>query len=233
MSDPIPFRPAADGTQPPLDLPSYRSTARRHPLRPLHKFAHTVTETTGPTFTEAHFPPSTDLTTQGRAPAMGERIVVCGRVLDENGHPVPRTMVELWQANAAGRYDHDRDQHDAPLDPNFHGAGRFFTDDDGRYRFVTIRPGAYPWPNGPNAWRATHLHFSLFGPAFATRLVTQMFFPGDPLLETDPIYQGIPNRRARERLIARFAPENGVPDWALGYGFEIVLRGRGATPMEN
>lgn len=233
MSDPVPFRPARPGTQPPLDLPAYRSTRLRHPKQALVAMPQTVTETSGPTFAQALFPPTADLTAQARAPAIGERIVVSGRVLDEDGRAVPRTMIELWQANAAGRYDHPGDQHDAPLDPNFHGAGRVFTDEAGHYRFVSIRPGAYPWPNGPNAWRATHVHFSLFGSGFASRLVTQMYFPGDPLLAEDPIFQGIPDQGARERLIARLTPQTGVPDWALGYSFNLVLRGRGATPAEH
>ena len=233
MSDPTPFRPSAPGTQPPLDLPAYLGTRRRRPNLKPYPVPHTVTETTGPVFTEERFPAMADLTRQGRAPAMGERIAVAGRVTDEDGKPVPHTMVEVWQANAAGRYDHPADQHDAPLDPNFHGGGRVFTDADGRYSFVSIRPGAYPWPNGPNAWRATHIHFSLFGPAFATRLVTQMFFPGDPLLALDPIFLGVPDARARNRLVAAFAPEVAVADWALGYRFDIVLRGRGATPVED
>ncbi len=233
MSDLLPFRPAVPGTQPPLDLPSYLGTRRRRPNLPLHPMPHTATELSGPVFAEGRFPAMADLTTQGKAPAMGERIIVAGRVTDEDGRPVPHTMVEVWQANAAGRYDHPGDQHDAPIDPNFHGAGRVFTDENGEYRIVTIRPGAYPWPNGPNAWRAMHIHFSLFGPAFATRLVTQMFFPGDPLLPLDPIFNGVPDARARDRLIANFAPDTGVPDWALGYRFDIVLRGRGATPVEN
>ncbi len=233
MSDPVPFRPSAPGMQPPLDLPAYLGTRMRRPNLPLHPMPHTVTEVTGPVFTAERFASTADLTTQGKGPALGERIVLAGRVSDEDGRPVPHTMVELWQANAAGRYDHAADAHDAPLDPNFHGAGRTFTDADGQYRFVTIRPGAYPWPNGPNAWRATHIHFSLFGPAFATRLVTQMYFPGDPLLAFDPIFQGVPDERARDRLIAAFAPDRAVADWALGYRFDIVLRGRGATPVEN
>jgi protocatechuate 3,4-dioxygenase, beta subunit len=145
---------------------------------------------------------------------------------------VPNTMVEIWQANATGRYDHPSDQHDAPLDPNFRGAGRVFTDAEGRYRFISIRPGAYPWPNHHNAWRPNHIHFSLFGPAFATRLVTQMYFPGDPLLAFDPIYQGTADGEARQRLVAQFDLELTEADWALGYRFDIVLRGRGATPME-
>jgi protocatechuate 3,4-dioxygenase beta subunit len=145
---------------------------------------------------------------------------------------VPDTLIEIWQANAAGRYVHGADQHDAPLDPNFLGAGRCVTDDEGRYRFITIKPGAYPWRNHPNAWRPPHIHLSLFGPSFVTRLVTQMYFPGDPLLAHDPIYQGAPEG-ARERMISRFSLELTRPEWALGYEFDIVLRGPAATPVET
>ena len=234
MSDPVPFRPYAPGTQPPLDVPAYRGTIKRHPLRKPHRIPQTVTELTGPVFSQTLFPPSVDLTTNttGLA-ALGERIVVAGTITDEDGRPVPNTMVEVWQANATGRYDHPGDQHDAPLDPNFHGAGRVFTDANGRYRFVTIRPGAYPWPNHRNAWRPTHIHFSYFGPAFATRLITQMYFPGDPLLAFDPIFNAVPDPAARDRLIAAFDLDVTEADYALGYRFDVVLRGRGATPMEN
>ncbi|MBN8904842.1 MAG: protocatechuate 3,4-dioxygenase subunit beta, partial [Rhodospirillales bacterium] len=178
MTDPLPFRPLTAGSQPPYDVPGYRSTQRRFPRQPLHPIPHTITETTGPQFSERMFPASVDLTCNKTGqPAIGERIIVAGRITDEDGRSVPHTMVEIWQANATGRYDHPGDQHDAPLDPNFHGAGRVFTDADGFYRFLTIRPGAYPWPNHRNAWRPNHIHFSFFGPAFATRLVTQMYFP--------------------------------------------------------
>ena len=155
-----------------------------------------------------------------------------GRVLDEAGRPVRGTLIEIWQANACGRYIHPRDQHDAPLDPNFTGTGRVLTDEEGRYRFVTIKPGAYPWRNHPNAWRPAHIHLSLFGPAFATRLVTQMYFPGDPLIPLDPILAGVPDPAARLRLVAAFDLDTTMPEWALGYRFDIVLRGRSATPME-
>jgi len=158
---------------------------------------------------------------------------VSGRVLDENGRPVRHQLVEVWQANAAGRYPHKADLHDAPLDPNFSGAGRMMTDSEGRYRFVTIKPGAYPWGNHYNAWRPAHIHFSVFGDAFLQRLVTQMYFPGDPLLKFDPIYNSTADEIARERMISSFDWENTLPDWALGYKFDIVLRGRDATPMEK
>ena len=234
MSDPIPFRPFVPGTQPALNTPAYLSTGKRHPLRAPHRIPQTVTETTGPAFTPRLVPPSADLTrnTTGQ-PALGERIIVAGTITDEDGRPVPHTMVEVWQANATGRYDHPGDQHDAPLDPNFRGVGRVFTDAAGRYSFVSIRPGAYPWPNHRNAWRPTHIHFSYFGPAFATRLITQMYFPGDPLLAFDPIFNGVPDIAARDRLVAAFDQDITQADYALGYRFDVVLRGRGATPMEG
>jgi protocatechuate 3,4-dioxygenase beta subunit len=158
---------------------------------------------------------------------------VTGRVLDEDGRPIPNTLVEVWQANAAGRYFHRRDDHRAPLDPNFTGAGRTVTDADGNYRFVTIKPGAYPWQNHDNAWRPAHIHFSLFGPAFVTRLITQMYFPGDPLFAFDPIFQSIADERSRQQLIAAFDLATTTPEWALGYKFNLVLRGREATPFET
>jgi protocatechuate 3,4-dioxygenase beta subunit len=234
MSDAIPFRPYASGTQPEYDTPGYMSTRKRHPKQALQALPHTITETTGPSFAASRFPASEDLTrnTTGQ-PAIGERIIVAGTVMDEDGRPVPNTMVEIWQANATGRYDHPADQHDAPLDPNFRGAGRVFTDAQGRYRFLTIRPGAYPWPNHRNAWRPNHIHYSLFGPAFATRLVTQMYFPGDPLLAFDPIFNGTADAEARARLVAAFDMDITEADYALGYRFDVVLRGRGATPMET
>lgn len=234
MSDARPFRPHAPGTQPVLNTPAYLSTARRYPLRAPHRMPHTITETTGPVFSPRLFPASIDLTRNTTGlPALGERIIVAGTITDEDGRPVPHTMVEVWQANATGRYDHPGDQHDAPLDPNFHGTGRVFTDAAGRYSFTSIRPGAYPWPNDRNAWRPNHIHFSYFGPAFATRLVTQMYFPGDPLLAFDPIFNGVPDIAARNRLIAVFDREITQPDFALGYRFDVVLRGRGVTPMEG
>jgi protocatechuate 3,4-dioxygenase beta subunit len=153
--------------------------------------------------------------------------------MDENGRPVPNTLIELWQCNAAGRYNHIVDNHDAPLDPNFTGTGRAMTDAAGNYKFITIKPGAYPWGNHANAWRPQHIHFSLFGPSFMTRLVTQMYFPGDPLLPLDPIFNCIDDPQARDTMIASLDLERAVPEWALGYRFDIVLRGRNATPMEK
>jgi protocatechuate 3,4-dioxygenase, beta subunit len=173
------------------------------------------------------------LTLQGKEAPMGQKILLSGRVLDEDGKPVRNTLVEIWQANAAGRYRHLVDTHSAPIDPNFIGKGQLLTDDEGRYQIRTIKPGAYPWRNHPNAWRPAHIHFSLFGPAFSTRLVTQMYFPGDPLLPFDPIFNGIRDEAVRRRLIALFDWETTVPEEALGFKFDIVLRGRLETPMEK
>ena len=233
MNDPIPFRPIAPGTHPDNNSPDYLGTSKRHPKLPPIKFPHTITETTGPSFPPARFPALPDISSTNGRQAQGERIILRGRITDEDGRPVPATMLEIWQANAAGRYHHEGDQHDAPLDPNFQGGGRVFTDADGWYEFITIKPGAYPWPNHHNAWRPNHIHFSFFGPAFATRLITQMYFPGDPLLDLDPIFHSVPDATARERLIAKFDIGVTRPDWALGYRFDVGLRGRGATPMEN
>jgi protocatechuate 3,4-dioxygenase beta subunit len=231
MTDPVPFRPYTPGTQPPNDSPAYLGTIKRHPNHTPIKVPHTVTETTGPRFSAERFPEMADLTMATGKAALGERIIVAGTITDEAGRPVPNTMIEIWQANATGRYDHPGDSHDAPLDPNFHGSGRVFTDGEGRYSFITIRPGAYPWPNHKNAWRPTHIHFSYFGPAFATRLITQMYFPGDPLLAFDPIFNAVPDQAARDRLVAAFDLDITRPDFALGYRFDVVLRGRAATPM--
>ncbi|GAB3448038.1 protocatechuate 3,4-dioxygenase subunit beta [Actinophytocola sediminis] len=205
----------------------------RAPHQPPVLVPHTMTEVTGPVFGEGRvLPADHDLTRQHDGEPLGERIVVHGRVLDSDGRAVPDTLVELWQANSAGRYAHVRDQHPAPLDPNFTGVGRCLTDSTGRYRFVTVKPGAYPWRNHENAWRATHLHFSLFGRAFVQRLVTQMYFPGDPLFYQDPIYSAVP-AAARSRMISSFDLSETVPEWALAYQFDIVLRGREQTPMES
>ena len=221
------------GVHPPADAPGYRATELRHPKLPLVIIPQTLTELTGPAFGhDAVGPLDHDLTRQHPGAPAGQRIVVEGRVLDEGGRPVPHTLIEVWQANAAGRYAHKVDQWDAPLDANFTGAGRTLTDGEGRYRFVTVRPGAYPWRNHHNAWRPAHIHFSLFGQAFLTRLVTQMYFPGDPLLPLDPIFTAIPDARARERLVAEFDLSLTEPAFALGYRFDLVLRGRDQTPME-
>jgi len=206
---------------------------KRAPVQPLIQLPLTASELSGPSFaTESIGPSDCDLTRGHGGPPLGERIVVSGALRDEDGRPLAGALVELWQANAAGRYRHAVDQHDAPLDPNFDGAGRALTDAQGRYRFVTIRPGAYPWRNHANAWRPAHIHFSVFGEAFATRLVTQMYFPGDPLLERDPIFNCTADLAARRRLIAAFDWPTTVPEHALGFRFDIVLAGRDATPLE-
>jgi len=234
MADPVPYRRDQASEQPPYDYPAYESTIKRHPDQRLVILPHTLSEVTGPVYGHGKvLPEDADLTRQHKGEPLGERIIVTGRVLDDNGRPIPHTLVEIWQANSAGRYIHARDQHPAPLDANFTGAGRAVTDADGRYRFVTIKPGAYPWLNRPNAWRPAHIHFSVFGASFITRLVTQMYFPGDPLFPFDPIYNSISEPKARERMIARFDLDTTVPEWALGFQYDIVLRGPEATPMEH
>lgn len=229
------FAPRDWSSHPPYLYPDYRSTVLRSPTKPLIPLAQTLSERTGPVYGQDSVGPlDADLTRNGRVNGepLGERIIVTGRVLDEDGRPLANTLVEVWQANAAGRYIHRVDQHDAPLDPNFFGGGRCVTDAEGRYRFRTIKPGAYPWANHPNAWRPNHIHFSLFGPSLLTRLVTQMYFPGDPLLALDPIFQGAPVG-ARERLVSRFSIDVTEPGLALGYEFDIVLRGAMETPLEK
>ena len=219
---------------PPLLFPDYRATRTRAPKLPLVPLEHTLSELTGPVYGHERIGQNDhDLTQQFEGEPLGERIVLHGRVVDGDGRPVPDTLVELWQANSAGRYRHAVDRHPAPLDPNFAGAGRAVTDSDGRYRFVTIKPGAYPWRNHDNAWRAAHIHLSLFGLAFTQRLVTQMYFPGDPLLDYDPMFTCVADEKARNRLIALFDWETTMPEFALGYRFDIVLRGREATPLER
>jgi protocatechuate 3,4-dioxygenase beta subunit len=224
-------RPA--GLHPPLDFGGYRSTALRHPKQPLVLLEHRLTEVTGPLLGEQLITATdADLTTQHDGEPQGQRIILTGRVLDSDGRPVPDTLIEIWQTNAAGRYRHWREHHPAPLDPNFDGIGRAITDSAGRYRFITIAPGSYPWGNHYNAWRPAHIHFSLFGRAFTQRLVTQMYFPGDPLLPLDPIFNSVPDEEARQRMIAGFDIELTQPEWALGYRWDIVLRGRSATVFE-
>jgi protocatechuate 3,4-dioxygenase beta subunit len=226
------YRRPAEGTHPPNLSPDYKSTAIRSPRQKPVVLPHSLSETTGPLLVETRLDAlESDLTRQRMAEPLGERIIVHGRVLDEDGKAVPNAMVEIWQCNAAGRYHHPGDQHDAPLDPNFYGGGRCRADGEGRYKFITVKPGAYPWKNHHNAWRPAHIHFSLFGPASATRLITQMYFPQDPLLAYDPIYNSVP-KESRERLQASFDMANTQPEWALAYHFDIVLRGRHATPME-
>lgn len=221
--------------QPPYWHPPYQSTLRRAPQQPLIPLPHSLAELTGPVYGhEILRPLDNDLTRNAvvNGEPIGERIIVTGRVLDERGNPVRNALLEIWQANAAGRYIHQNDQHPAPLDPNFTGAGRVLTDQHGEYRFTTIKPGAYSWKNHDNAWRPAHIHFSVFGATFLQRLVTQMYFPGDPLLPLDPIYNGIPDEKGRQRLISVYDHSVTQPLWALGYRFDIVLAGGRQTPFE-
>ncbi len=229
-----PYRRPPAAHDPPNDVAAYRSTALRHPARPLVVIPQTLSEITGPVHGYGPIGPlDSDLTRQHPGEPLGERIVIAGRVLDEDARPVPETLVEIWQANAAGRYAHAQDTHDAPRDANFSGAGRMLTDAAGGFRFTTIRPGAYPWGNHDNAWRPAHVHFSVFGHSFLTRLMTQMYFPGDPLLALDPIFNAVPTARGREQLVAAFDLDVTEPGRALGYRFDIVLRGRDATPPDE
>ncbi len=214
--------------------PDYRSSVKRAPAERLVLLPEALADPTGPVFGDGDVAAAeADLTRQHEGEPLGERITVTGRVLGLDGRPVAGALVEIWQANAAGRYRHRNDEHDAPLDPNFTGAGRCLTDVDGRYRFVSVKPGAYPWKNHPNAWRPSHIHLSIFGRAFTDRLVTQMYFPGDPLFDFDPIFQSIHDPAARMRMVSAFDWETTTPEWALGYRFDVVLGGRHATPMED
>jgi protocatechuate 3,4-dioxygenase beta subunit len=228
------YRPHTRGAQPEDLSPEYRSSVRRAPSQPLIVLPHTLSELSGPVFGQNSVRATDDdLTVQHTGEPIGERILVHGRVLDDGGRPVPNALLEVWQANAAGRYRHKADQHDAPLDPNFSGAGRLLTASDGTFQFKTIKPGAYPWGNHFNAWRPAHIHFSLFGAGILSRLVTQMYFPGDPLLKLDPIYNSIHDHAARERLISTFDIERTEPSYALAYHFDIVLRGIHDTIFET
>lgn len=217
------------------DTPDYRSTRLRHPRQPLVWLPHTATEITGPVFGSAQIVDEldNDLTAQHSEMPIGERIIVFGCVRDTEGKPLRNTLVEIWQANAAGRYLHRWDRWPAPLDANFSGAGRCITDDEGRYQFTTIKPGPYPWGNHYNAWRPAHIHFSLLGRAFTQRLVTQMYFDGDPFMPYDPIFNSVRDPAARERLVARLSIHRTVPHWAHAYEFDIYLRGPGAIPFEE
>lgn len=220
---------------PPYLYEAYRSTIRRAPHLPLVDVPLTLSERTGPgPIISSITPEDADLTRNAGTggEAVGQRIIVTGRVLDGQGNPVPRTLVEVWQCNASGRYVHKRDNWPGPLDPNFLGIGRCMTDQNGVYRFLTIRPGAYPWKNHANAWRPAHIHFSLFGPTLTTRLVTQMYFQDDPLFFQDPIYNSIPTEEARKRMIASYDHEVTESEWALGWRWDIVLSGSQATPFE-
>jgi protocatechuate 3,4-dioxygenase, beta subunit len=237
MTPPDKSLTSLDRTQhPPYLHEPYKSTVLRSPRKPLIAMPQTLSELTAPVFgDDAVNEIDADLTLNARVNGepIGERILVTGRLLDERGDPVRNALVEIWQANATGRYLHKRDQHDAPLDPNFTGAGRALTDDNGNYRFTTVRPGAYPWGNHENAWRPAHIHFSVFGNNFLSRLVTQMYFPGDPLHGLDPILSGIPDEKSRQRLIADYAHDITQPAWALGYRFDIVVCGTQMTPFET
>lgn len=227
------YRPALDGTHPPLRSPAYRSTELRAPSHAPVVLPQRLTEVTGPALTGPVGPSDADLTTQHAGEPIGQRIVVFGRVLDSDGRAVPDSLVEIWQANSAGRYAHARDSWPAPLDPNFTGGGRVMTGSDGSYEFTTIRPGAYPWGNHHNAWRPAHIHLSLFGRAFTQRLVTQMYFPDDPLFAQDPIFNSVPDEKARQRMVSTFDLDATRPDRALAYRFDIVLRGGDQTPFEE
>ncbi len=226
-----------NSAHPPLDWPDYKSNRLRHPSRPLVPLPSgsrsTMDDLTAPVLGEDRIGAfDADLTRQHDGEPIGERIIVTGRLVDGDGRPIRNQLIEIWQANSCGRYIQKNDQHPAPLDPNFTGFGRCLTDDEGRYRFVTIKPGAYPWRNHHNAWRPAHIHFSLFGRAFVQRLVTQMYFPGDPLFAHDPILGSVPEA-ARDRLVSRLDLDLTRPEWALGYRWDIVLRGRAATPFED
>jgi protocatechuate 3,4-dioxygenase beta subunit len=225
---------AVGGRQPRLDFAAYRSSTLRHPTKAPHQVDPEGVELCAPVFGHSDVGPlEADLTIQGRGDPVGERMVVTGRVLDGSGRPVRQQLVEIWQANAGGRYVHQRDQHPAALDPHFVGMGRCLTDDDGVYRFTTIKPGPYPWRNHRNAWRPAHIHFSLFGTQFTQRLVTQMYFPGDPLLPLDPILQSVTDAGARDRLVATYDHDLTQHEWATGYRWDVVLDGTHATPLER
>jgi protocatechuate 3,4-dioxygenase, beta subunit len=231
---PTSYAREAEDAHPPLDYPPYKSTALRHPKQPLIYLPQSVTEITGPQLSSWEVGElDHDLTRQHEGEPIGERITVSGHVYDTEGKPLRGTLVEVWQANAAGRYLHSWDRWPAPLDPNFSGAGRCVTDQEGRYQFTTIKPGPYPWGNHYNAWRPAHIHFSLLGRAFAQRLVTQMYFPGDPFFPFDPIFNSVRDPKARRRMIASFSIHDTVPNWAASYQFDVYLRGPGATPFEE
>ena len=229
------YRREPADAHPPPDYEPYKSTALRHPDQPLVYLPHTITEITGPALGARRVlgPDDADLTVGHAGEPIGERMTVCGHVYDTEGKPLRDTLVEIWQANAAGRYRHRWDTWPAPLDPHFSGAGRCVTDEQGRYRFTTIKPGPYPWGNHYNAWRPAHIHFSLMGRAFAQRLVTQMYFPGDPLFHYDPIFNSVPDPAARERMIATFSIHDTVPNWAQAYEWDIYLRGPAATLFQE
>lgn len=226
--------PKQEETQPRLNYPPYRSSLLRHPTKDLHHTDPETIELHSPAFghRDVHQLES-DLTIQHNGEPLGERIVIRGRVLDGNGRPVRNQLIEVWQANASGRYIHKRDQHPAPIDPNFSGVGRAITGDDGTYEFTTIKPAPYPWKNHHNAWRPAHVHFSLFGTDFTQRMITQMYFPGDPLFALDPIYQSITDQKARDRLVATYDHSITSHEWNTGYRWDIILTGSQQTWMEE
>jgi protocatechuate 3,4-dioxygenase beta subunit len=216
---------------PPYDYPAYKSTILRAPKQGLIRIAPHPVERGGPVFPKVFVKTAeADLTSWGKSAPLGEKMVLVGRVTDEDGLPVRNSLLELWQCNSSGRYAHPVDQHDAPLDPNFLGQGKVLTGENGEYRFVTIKPGAYPWRNHPWAWRPAHIHLSLFGNAYSQRLITQMFFPGDPLLPIDPVFNSVSDGEARQRMVSTLDLEHGIEEVALGYRFDIVLRGPKSTP---
>lgn len=228
--------PMDSSVHPAYDYPPYKSTSKRSPRKPLIPVPESLSDLTGPVYGHGDIAPLDHDMTQNavvNGDPLGERIIVVGRVLDDRNRPIRNALLEVWQANAAGRYMHVGDQHAAPLDPNFHGAARVITNEKGEYRFVTIKPGAYPWRNHENAWRPAHIHFSVFGTAFTSRLVTQMYFPNDPLLSFDPMYTSIPDEKGRNRLVSEYAHDVTEPEWALGYRFDIVLSGSHETPFET
>jgi protocatechuate 3,4-dioxygenase beta subunit len=228
------YRPDPAGTHPALSFDGYRSTALRHPAKPLTLIPQRLTELTGPLFgADRVGAGEEDMTWYAGGEAVGQRIIVHGRLLDGDGRPIPDALLEVWQANAGGRYRHVSDQWPSPLDPHFSGLGRTVTDSDGHYRFTTIKPGAYPWKNHANAWRPAHIHFSVFGRAFTQRLVTQMYFPDDPLFFQDPIFNAVPDPVARQRMVSAYDHEVTTDHWALGFRFDIVVRGRAETPFDS
>jgi protocatechuate 3,4-dioxygenase beta subunit len=222
--------------QPPALHPAYKTTVGRSPRMPLLSIESTLSEVTGPVFGHHELGEQDhdlihNFSKDGSA--LGPRIIVHGRIMDELGRPVPNTLIEVWQANAAGRYRHRNDGYLAPLDPHFGGCGRCLSDDDGYYYFRSVRPGPYPWPNSTNSWRPAHIHFSLSGASFAQRLITQMYFEGDPLIPLCPILQAVPDAAAIDRLVARMDMAATVPMDSIAYRFDMVLRGRRSTLFEN
>ena len=221
---------------PPRLAPHYKSSITRSPQHALIRLDQTVSETTGPVFGHNDVEENDNDLIKNyvhTGDPIGERIIIHGRVMDENAHPVPNTLVEVWQANAGGRYRHKNDTYLAPKDPNFGGCGRTVTDENGHYCFRTIKPGAYPWQNGGNDWRPAHVHFSIFGTAFSQRLITQLYFEGDPFIARCPIVQALPDGDAIDALTAKLDMDATIPLDIVAYRFDIVLRGRQSTLFEN